>query len=353
VDYTTAVRIIEPTNNFDLLRLLAATQVALEHSAGYLDSPLYILSWISAIPGVPIFFFISGLLIYGSFTSSLSSDKPLRTFYVKRVLRLYPGLWVCFLFSAMLVWTSGFMLENPPSNIELLAWVGAQNSFFQFYNPEFLRAFGVGALNGVLWTIAVELQFYLLFPLLYRLLHLGWVPVLATFLVFLIANHINIFGNSLETTYEKLIGVSFVPWFYMFLLGAIAAHYQEVRLWVMRRNLFGLVTLLALLYLLSEVLDFPWGNRINFAGFGLVAMICFKLAFLKPGISDTYLKKNDISYGVYIYHMPIINFIIYLYGGGAWQFYISMLLVFACATASWFFIERPSLRRKPFASRRQ
>lgn len=39
-------------------------------------------------------------------------------------------------------------------------------SFVQFYNPDWLRGFGTGVLNGSLWSIPVELQYYVLLPFL-------------------------------------------------------------------------------------------------------------------------------------------------------------------------------------------
>ena len=96
----------------------------------------------SLFPGVPIFFFLSGFLIYGSYESSSENKNPILNFYFKRVLRLYPGLWLCLFFSIFLVWISGY-LENIALNIKEIAfWFFAQMTAFQFYNPDFLRGFG-------------------------------------------------------------------------------------------------------------------------------------------------------------------------------------------------------------------
>mgnify|MGYP001238677287 CR=1 FL=1 len=54
-------------NNFDLLRLFAALQVALEHSSVHLQHSYAILDMLALFPGVPIFFFLSGYLIFGSY----------------------------------------------------------------------------------------------------------------------------------------------------------------------------------------------------------------------------------------------------------------------------------------------
>ena len=52
------------TNNFDLIRLFAASQVAITHASEHLGFNHPIIDAIAFLPGVPIFFFISGFLIY-------------------------------------------------------------------------------------------------------------------------------------------------------------------------------------------------------------------------------------------------------------------------------------------------
>ena len=54
-------------NNFDLLRLFAATQVVLSHASVHLEHNYFVLNFLSLFPGVPIFFFLSDYLIYGSY----------------------------------------------------------------------------------------------------------------------------------------------------------------------------------------------------------------------------------------------------------------------------------------------
>ena len=86
---------ISRNNNFDLIRLLAALQVLIWHGAVHLDvfDKIYgLLNVLFQLPGVPIFFTISGFLI----THSLErSNFQLKKYFQNRALRIYPALWVC------------------------------------------------------------------------------------------------------------------------------------------------------------------------------------------------------------------------------------------------------------------
>jgi peptidoglycan/LPS O-acetylase OafA/YrhL len=151
-------------NNFDLVRLLAATQVAMLHSMEHLEVPVgrYELL-IAYVPGVPAFFFISGFLI----SASWERNPDIRTFFANRFLRIFPGLWAATLLAAatLLVFGSGVDLRGNLPTFGL--WFFTQSTIFQAWTPDFLRGYGVGAVNGSLWTIAVELSFYAFIPVLY------------------------------------------------------------------------------------------------------------------------------------------------------------------------------------------
>ena len=95
-------------NNFNLIRLFAALQVAIVHSASYLDINLQFLQFLNLFPGVPIFFFISGYLIIKSFRNSYK----LKNFFYNRILRIYPGLYFCFFITVISIIISQYLKSD-------------------------------------------------------------------------------------------------------------------------------------------------------------------------------------------------------------------------------------------------
>lgn len=344
---------ISSVNNFDLLRLFAALQVAMTHSSIYLDHQYFLFSYLYIVPGVPIFFFLSGYLIYGSYESSFKNPDPLKNFYYKRFLRLYPALWVCLLFSISLVFISGYFSSVNVKGTDALTWILSQLTFFQFYNPDFLKGFGLGALNGALWTVSVELQFYILFPVVYKILQQSKIIIFIVFIFFIILNIFNSMSNDQDSFLMKLFGYSFAPWFYMFLCGAFFARFKEYLRPILNINIFILFLVFIGTYILSDYyFDIGWGNSINPISYFVMIAIVINFAFLIPTLSNRILKKNDISYGVYIFHMPIINFLLYKYGTGEIQYLIAIISTIIIGVLSWVLIERPALRMKTNQARK-
>ena len=74
---------LSKNNNFDIIRLFAAFQVMYSHiSAYFFNEPIQIPFFLSHLPGVPIFFFISGFLISLSFEKNSST----KFFFINRFL---------------------------------------------------------------------------------------------------------------------------------------------------------------------------------------------------------------------------------------------------------------------------
>jgi len=344
-------------NNFDLLRLLAALQVVYCHTIWHLGIRTGLgdpwLSWIiNWFPGVPIFFTISGFLISRSWERS--SDW--RDYATKRALRIYPALWVQLAVGITLAACFGFITTGIVTSGSFAAWIIAQTTCLQFYNPSFLRGFGLGALNGSLWTIPVELGFYLTLPLLYagfvnrvnrRLADIGLLSLsLASFAYWF---YLSTYADP-ESNWTKLQMVSSLPHLYMFLLGVVLQRNSDRILpLIENRALFWMAAFAVCMVTLnpwSEATLSPWPLAV-LLGRVLLAMAVLSVAFSWRSFSVWLLRENDISYGVYLYHGLAINALVQLgWKGESWQLGLVVGVTIALATLSWRLIERPAVSMK-------
>ena len=342
-------------NNFDLIRLAAASQVALGHAISHLYPHGEWLRVLSYFPGVPVFFFVSGYLIYGSFNNieNRTRTNRLTIFFTNRVLRLYPALILCFFLTLLAIYLSGYLRTVQFTHLQFATWIATALTFFQFYNPDFLRGYATGVANGSLWTISVELQFYLLTPLIFVLMRRRKKLAVALFVILLFANLGNTFLNPTVSVGQKLVNVSFVPWIYMFLVGAYVSTSKPLRDWALSRKWSHVIVLYLLVYYISEKFNLGVANAINPVAFLILATLLLKMAYSNPDLTYKLLRKNDISYGVYIYHNPIVNVLIYKHlAGTLLSVFVTMALTPLFAFASWKLVERPALNLKKIALRR-
>lgn len=83
----------------------------------------------------------------------------------------------------------------------------------------------------------------------------------------------------------------------------------------------------------------------------ILAFLVISTAFTYTGFSDKILKKIDISYGIYIYKMPIINSLIALKLTGNYIFMIiALTTTLLFALLSWFLVEKRAISKKKLIS---
>lgn len=354
-------------NNFDLLRLFAALQVLVYHLFNHfkvLDKYSVLPEILNQFPGVPIFFFISGFLITASFNKP---NSTLSTFFRNRILRIYPALWVCLLITIIVL---SFFGEIEFANPKFYLWILAQMTFFQHYAPSFLDSWGVGNPNGSLWTIVVELQFYAILPFICMYLNklsslkkINYV-IIVIFSFFYLLSHIS-HSKIIDPESEyyllnkpdllllfRIISTTIIWNIYYFMIGLFFYYnFNSVKKYIQDKFLFWLLIYLvyvALLIIFFDQYNSPEGDSIfSLIELFILAMLTFSFAFSFKDLSEKLLKHNDISYGIYIYHMPVINTIIALnIQGTIFKLLISSVIVINLAILSWFLIERRAIRYK-------
>lgn len=341
-------------NNFDLIRLLAATQVVIYHGIEHLGLDSISDQWwvklLECFPGVPIFFVLSGFLVSASYERS----KSLTQYAANRALRIFPGLWCCLAFSIAVVLLLQPEAFQQASITHVGAWLAAQLTMFQFYNPDFLRSFGVGTLNGSLWTIPVELQFYIALPVVYWLFNrnkrITWRWLIGCFLVGMAVNQVLYVGlvSYREAIWFKLIGCSMIPHIWLFLLGVLLQqNFERLRPFFEGKFAHWLIGH-GLMVIAAGSAGLPVGSNYPFPGVALtLAGSTIALAFTVRTLADKLLHHNDISYGVYIYHMVLVNAFIHMnFTGTVTSLICLVVATFVIAYLSWTLIERPAIKLK-------
>ena len=355
-------------NNFDLIRLLAAAQVVVAHAIGHTSLVKQLPAWgkqafdaLMLLPGVPVFFVISGFLITKSYEKN---PADLGGYFWRRGLRIFPALWICLIVTLLVLGGFGFLKPEFLFSKTFVAWLAGQVSFFQFWNPEHFRGFGIGVANGALWTITVELQFYVFIPLLHflnggrksaRSLVAGLFFVSFASFCVLDAKVNGPGGFTGAPLVFKLLQVTLIPHLWMFLLGVLIHwNFETLRSRIEGKFVYYLLGFMVFTWLLGSYVGYrslPFylaylPSRV------LLAMATIAGAYSFRSLSERLLRGTDISYGIYIYHAVVINVLVQL---GLMTSMLSVGLVYGVAISlallSWHLVEKPALACKSVSPR--
>ena len=121
--------------------------------------------------GVPLFFVVSGYCMMASARSAVRRDEPVRSYLWRRLMRIFPPYWCSILVVLALPWVmegissfhSGRYEVPAPRYLELgfLDWL-QYFSLTQIFAPGFdIIQKKFNGVNSVYWTLAIEVQFYL------------------------------------------------------------------------------------------------------------------------------------------------------------------------------------------------
>lgn len=338
-------------NNFDLLRLFASVQVLWGHVISHLEIKHSIFDFISNIfapfPGVLIFFTISGFLI----TWSLDRNKDIIVFFKNRILRVFPALWLVSILTLILIFLTSVSENKTLNYFDLVLWLISQITVFQFWTPDSLRTWGVGNPNGSLWTLTVEFQFYITLPFVifcFRRSKFKLILIVLLLTFSIVMN--NIIGIYYKTYSHlilvKLANVSLLPYFYNFLIGSVFyLYWDKLYKLVTDKFWFWLIFFLAFCFFLNSGPRY-YPNLGQLLLNVVLGILTISFAFTNFNCFNI-LRGNDISYGLYIFHMPVINFFVSLNLVGEINYLLSALvLILVMSVLSWLFVEKQVLKLK-------
>ncbi|NDA40310.1 MAG: acyltransferase [Actinobacteria bacterium] len=349
-------------HSVDGLRAVAVIAVLLYHLG---------IDWIpGGFLGVDLFFVISGYVITGLILDSIekSGGLDLRAFYLSRIRRLVPAL------IAMVVLTTLYIGVYAPETVRRFlndlpyVFTGTMNWALVNREQDYFETIGRPPLLQHTWSLAVEAQFYLVWPLvlLFVLRYFGKKNISFVALAIALASGIALFLYSVQIDIKES-AVSHVYFgtdthsIGLFLGAALAVSWKPQNLtkeitkraqdFVDLIGVFGFLGLLSAFLFINE--SDPTLYRIAFpltALFGcatLISVIHPASRFAPILSTRPALWIGERSYGIYLWHWivfqltrPSIDLV-----GDDWALYsLRVLIVFALADISYRYIETPIRR---------
>lgn len=312
--------------------------------------------------GVDIFFIISGYLISSNLIHSLNNNTySLLTFYEKRIRRIFPALLVM-LTACYLV---GYFIFTASELQQLGKHIAVGAVFIS--NIAYIKESGYFDITGEtkpllhLWSLGVEEQFYIFLP---PLLWLVWRSKSNIINIIALLTISSFLGNVLITTDLTTKFYSPLTRVWELLLGTILAlcHHSEIRnqsigirftqpvsqvliKYANLLSLLGLFVVISGLILINPTKDFPgWWALLPTLGTLLLITIGTKGWVNRSLLSNPLLVWIGlISYPLYLWHWPILSFATIIEGTrpSVWFRIIAVVLTFALAIATYFWVEKP------------
>lgn len=264
--------------------------------------------------GVDIFFVISGYLIMGFIWRDLQNNNfNLLRFYIKRVYRLFPALFVTVVISSIIAY---FMLLPTESADYIKSLISTLFYFSNFYfyseSDYFNTAMQFSPLLHT-WSLSVEEQFYIVFPFVLifiyrkRKIQISKILILLA-LLSLLLSELFIYKDSAFAFFASPTR------FFQFIIGGyIAISLQDNRLGKMLNDVLGGVG-----FLLIILSVFSYNDKTLFPGLNALlpslgaALILF--SGMNARYSSMFLSNNvfkligNASYSIYLWHWPLIVF---------------------------------------------
>ncbi|QDU32463.1 Acyltransferase family protein [Poriferisphaera corsica] len=366
----------------DMMRALAAVWVMLYHYHWRTIGEGHDGSWYEKILGhgywgVAIFFVLSGYCIMASANKARGERRGVLHFIIRRMLRIMPPFWLSLVLIGVipgllygLDWMTGngagmnYGIWQKFANMGTVTWV-KQLTLTSGIGSGNYMTFQAFPLNEVCWSLAIELQFYvitgiaLLFGRKYKWVMAG---VFVIGLLSVVPSAWLERGLGCMRSADWLIEGTFLPYWSMFFMGVItfemvrrgvylkqmraayAADKQGVillssaavmtygaALWVTRVN-----TNVAIAFMTSMLLWGAYGVRLNLGRMNVV----------KAAMRHVLLFLGKASYAIYIVHMVVINLAIQLAmllypEKGIEQFVLSSLLGLMMCVGFYYLCERP------------
>ena len=339
--------------DIDGLRAISVFAVIFYHANFFvLDHELFQGGFI----GVDIFFVISGFLITSLILKEIYNNNfSITDFYTRRIRRIIPVLFFVILFSIPIAYI--FLL--PSSLVDFFQSVLSTlifSSNFYFHHTGLIYGGPDSSLKPLLhtWSLSVEEQFYVIFPLILILLSKFLKNYIFHF--FIIFFFIGFISTQIISTKFPLYNFYFINVRIWELLAGSIVAYLNINSIIYKNKITNYLPLLGLILILFSILYLR--DEMSLPSiYSLPAVVGTCLIILFNN-SENFITKvlslkvfvffGLISYSLYLWHFPLFAFYNYIFFDDE-SFIVKILIIFLSiilSILSYFFLEKPFRNKK-------
>jgi len=348
--------------SIDSLRALAVLAVIIYHvDVNYLPGGFL---------GVDLFFVLSGYLISSLIIKEYRKTGSLNlyNFYIRRARRLLPAVYFMITVGLVVMVLFNEVLLRKSHLDAIFGYIYSSNWWYIFHKLDYFDSFGAQSPFKHLWSLAIEEQFYMIFPLLFLLVNrkkkskdgtyklnknflyvvlgLILVSLIAHILLFDINNISRIYFGTDTRAFSLLVGV----------VGAILYPMERLHAKVtpQQNMLYSVVSLVSIAILITVMIYTSEYNTLLYRGGFLLVAILGLIVIISSGKQHTLMSRllsfkpvvfiGKISYSLYLWHFPVLVLTTPVSEIGNPNIFFVILrivLTFAVAIVSYVFVETP------------
>ena len=348
--------------SIDSLRALAVLAVIIYHvDVNYLPGGFL---------GVDLFFVLSGYLISSLIIKEYRKTGSLNlyNFYIRRARRLLPAVYFMITVGLVVMVLFNEVLLRKSHLDAIFGYIYSSNWWYIFHKLDYFDSFGAQSPFKHLWSLAIEEQFYMVFPLLFLLVNrkkkskdgtyilnknflyvvlgLILVSLIAHILLFDINNISRIYFGTDTRAFSLLVGV----------VGAILYPMERLHAKVtpQQNMLYSVVSLVSIATLITVMIYTSEYNTLLYRGGFLLVAILGLIVIISSGKQHTLMSRllsfkpvvfiGKISYSLYLWHFPVLVLTTPVSEIGNPNIFFVILrivLTFAVAIVSYVFVETP------------
>ena len=348
--------------SIDSLRALAVLAVIIYHvDVNYLPGGFL---------GVDLFFVLSGYLISSLIIKEYRKTGSLNlyNFYIRRARRLLPAVYFMITVGLVVMVLFNEVLLRKSHLDAIFGYIYSSNWWYIFHKLDYFDSFGAQSPFKHLWSLAIEEQFYMIFPLLFLLVNrkkkskdgtyklnknflyvvlgLILVSLIAHILLFDINNISRIYFGTDTRAFSLLVGV----------VGAILYPMERLHAKVtpQQNMIYSVVSLVSIATLITVMIYTSEYNTLLYRGGFLLVAILGLIVIISSGKQHTLMSRllsfkpvvfiGKISYSLYLWHFPVLVLTTPVSEIGNPNIFFVILrivLTFAVAIVSYVFVETP------------